>query len=98
MAQVLLNILIYKFRSLVTYIIYIELLINIVHAFVPYRYGDFKDMFLIMKAFFVYFNHACNTKQHFICTLLMVVATNFIIQPLVYKSEDYSKIFFFKQI
>ena len=89
-AQVLLNILIVKWRWLASYIIYLEILINIAHAFVPYQYGDFKNLFLVMKSIFVYWNGACNTKFHYFATMLMLCLIYFVCLPLTYKSEDFS--------
>ncbi len=44
-----------------------------------------------MKSIFVYWNSACNTKSHYICTLLTLFIIYFICLPLTYKSEDWSR-------
>ena len=44
---VLVDIILYKHRKYANYLLYYELVSTIVQGFVPFNYGDFRNLFLI---------------------------------------------------
>lgn len=68
--NVLLNIVIYWYRDMAKYVLLVEGLIDVFYALVPVDYGDFKNLFILLKCVFMYTNTACNCTWHTALSLI----------------------------
>ena len=79
---------VWKWRQRANLILYYELISFVVQGFVPFDYGDFDQLVLLITALFMYMCGACNTGESVIFTLLSLFLIEYIGIPLVYDLES----------
>ena len=80
----LLNIMVWRWRSLAKYIFCYELLFMIVHGLIPLNYGGFKLMVHCMTFVFSWFLFTCDIGLSVISYTLVSLAIQFLEYPFVY--------------
>ena len=59
---VIIDIAAFKYRKLANVLIYYEIVMNIIHALIPYNYGDFEQPFLLAKIVITLISYSCDPR------------------------------------
>ena len=90
-----LDLLVWRNRKFAVGIFYYELIVFIIHGFVPYDFGETGDLLALFSLYMVFLGYACDLGRNVISTVCTLLITTIAIMPLVNSEESnsFGKIF-----
>ena len=82
---VLLDILVWRRRHFAIWIYYYELLSLLNQHFVPFDYGDFANLMLLMAMLMSFILHSCDLSRNIISCTIVSLVMMFGPNPIIYK-------------
>ena len=84
---IVLDIIIWKYRKYASYIIYYELILSCLQAFLPLNYGDMSNLTYLFATVWVQIVYSCDMSRNSIATTLTLTFIQFCPHPIIHNEK-----------